>query len=332
MSRLAVDEAVCSRVADRLRGLKVRMPEPEGLARALDRETALRVLFFFMAINHDTRGLGGLARGKPRRGSDYLLHVIWGLAERDPGALEPSRLAELTLPEFLSWFGPPGEATYPRRPAERVELLRDAAHELLRAYGGSVSRLLEACEGRLSGPGGLIERLRAFRAFSDPLAKKTMVFAILASLEGLWRPSDPEAITVGVDYHLQRVALRTGMVRVLDGRLREKLARRLFVSAGEHQAIREACLKAYLLVGRLAGLSQLEIDQIFWHLGRSCCRLREPACTLKGACKRQSDACSLRKALSLACGGRCPLEPACEAQAEPELLRLAEPKVITFYY
>jgi len=329
---VAVDEEACARVASRLSGLKVRKPEPIGLAGELGRETALRVLFFFSTINHDTRGLRGTIRGRLVRGSEYLLHLLLEMARQDPSALEPARLAELTLLDFLSWFGELGKAVYPRRPAERVELLRDAARRLLALYGGRVEALLEACGGRLSGPGGLVKRLRAFRAFSDPLAKKTMVFAILASLEGLWEPLDQEAIRVGVDYHLQRVALRAGMVRVLDERLRGKLARRLFVSAEEHHAIRAACLKAYERVGELSGLSQLEVDQVFWHLGRSCCTLRQPACELGGACERRAPACSLREALSLACGGRCLLSGACEGEWEAELRRLAEPKVITFYY
>ena len=332
MRSVAVDEGACARVASKLSGLRVRKPEPIGLAGELNRETALRVLFFFSAINHDTRGLRGVIRGRLVRGSEYLLHLLFDMARQDPSALEPARLAELTLSDFLSWFGEPGEAVYPRRPAERVELLRDAARKLLAHYNGRVEALLEACGGRLSGPGGLVERLRAFRAFSDPLAKKTMVFAILASLEGLWEPLDREAIKVGVDYHLQRVALRTGMVRPLDERLREKLARRLFVSAEEHHAIRAACLKAYERVGELSGLSQLEVDQVFWHLGRSCCTRLRPACELGGACERRAPACSLREALSPACGGRCLLSGACEGERKAELRKLAEPKVITFYY
>jgi len=302
------------------------------LTEKLDRETALRVLFFFSVINHDTRGLRGLVRGRPVRGSDYLLHLLAALAEDDPSVLDPAKLAELELSEFISWFGQPGEACLPRRPAERVELLRDAAGKLLKWYGGRVSSLLDACGGRLGGPGGLRERLSAFKAFSDPLAKKTMVFAILAKLEGLWKPSDPENITVGVDYHLQRVALRTGMVKVLDGRLREKLIKRRFVSAEEHHAIRSACLRAYELVGREASLSQLEVDQVFWHLGRSCCRVREPSCSLEAPCKRSSDICSLVKSTDYACQGCCLLEGACEASRDPSLLQLAEPKVITYYY
>ena len=332
MPPVEVDKSACSAVASRVAGIKIRMPEASLVARGLDRELALRVLFFFSVINYDTRGLEGLVKGELVRGSNFLLRKLLELAEKDPGILDPSGLAHLDLAEFMSWFGPPGKAAVPRRPAERVILLRDAATKLLKYYDGSVSALLEACEGRVGGPGGLRERLSVFKAFDDPLAKKTMVFAILAKLEGLWEPVDPENITIGVDYHLQRVALRSGMVVVLDKGLLSKLLCRRFVSAEEHHAIRSACLEAYKLVGELSGLSQLEVDQLFWHLGRSCCHYKhEPVCGPRTPCAYRIR-CSLVKATDYACPGACPLDGVCRASLEPEMTRLMEPKVITYYY
>ena len=331
MALVVVDEDVCSKVASRISGIKVRMEPEARLLEGLDRETALRVLFFFSAINYDTRGLSGVVKGRYVKGSNYLLYLLADMAEKDPGLLDPARMAELELSDFLSWFGPLGEARGPRRPAERVTLLRDAAEKLLAHYDGRVSALLDACSGRVGGPGGLRERLSAFKAFDDPLAKKTMVFAILAKKEGLWEPVDPENITVGVDYHLQRVALRSGMIKVVDEKLLEKLKARRFVSAKEHHAIRSACLNAYAFVGRCSGLSQMEIDQLFWHLGRSCCLCAEgPAC-LEKPCYR-SKMCSLVSATDYECEGYCPLDGTCEASLDPEKVKLIEPKVITYYY
>ena len=303
-----------------------------GLLDRFDLETALRILFFFMVINYDTRGISGVINGRYYRGSNYLLRLLMKLAEEDPGILDPSRMAKLELTDFLAWFGPPEKAKAPRRPVERVILLRDAAEKLLELYGGRVSALLEACSGRIGGPGGLRERLSVFKAFSDPLAKKTMVFAILAMVEGLWEPLDPENITVGVDYHLQRVALRTGMVKVLDEKLLTKLKARRFVSAEEHNAIRSACLEAYTLVSRFSGLSQVELDQIFWHIGRCCCHYAEvPACGPRKPCYR-AKTCSLLSATNYACPGYCPLDGVCEASLDEEKVKLMEPKVITYYY
>lgn len=326
-----IDEAICSRVASRLAGIEVKMAPPVGLLELLDREQALRVLLFFMAINYDTRGLGGTIQGHYYRGSDFLLQLMLALARGQPEVLEPASLSHLTLDDFLSWFSRFGEGRLPRRPAERVRLLRDTALRLIEHYNGRVSELLSACGNRIGGPGGLRERLASFKAFSDPLAKKTMVFAILACLEGLWEPEDPESITVGVDYHLQRVALRTGMVKVLDPTLRQKLVKRQFVTQGEHQAIRSACLEAFSILSACSGLSQLELDQIFWHLGRNCCQVRLPACAQEGPCWRPVE-CTLIKATSYECRGSCPLDGACRASKEPGLLKLVEPKVITYYY
>ena len=332
MPSVEVDEAVCSRIAERIRDVELKKARETVIPRELGRELALRVLFFFSAINYDTRGLWGVVRGRLVRGSDFLLHTLISLAEEDPSSLDPSSIAALELKDFISWFGEAGEGRLPRRPSERVALLRDTAERLLKHYGGSVCALLDACGGRVGGPGGLRERLSEFKAFDDPLAKKVMVFAILARSEGLWEPVDEENITVGVDYHLQRVALRSGMVVVSDERLLQKLLFRRFVSAEEHSAIRIACLKAYKLVGHFSGRSQLDIDQLFWHLGRSCCHPgREPACGERAPCKHEM-MCSFLRATSYVCDGACPLDGACRASLEPELARLKEPKVITYYY
>jgi len=303
-----------------------------GLADRFDRETALRILLFFSAINYDTRGLSGLVNGRFLRGSNFLLHKMVELAERDPEALSPERIADLELTGFLAWFGAPEEAKAPRRSPERVSLLRDTARRLVELYDGEVLKLLEASSGRLGGPGGLRERLSSFKAFEDPLAKKTMVFVILAKIEDLWEPSDPGSMTVGVDYHLQRVALRSGMVKVEDPGLLAKLRARRFVSAEEHHAVRSACLEAYILVGEFSGLSQLEVDQIFWHIGRSCCHYAEqPACGAGKPCYRAMT-CSLCKATNYDCPGHCPLDGVCEASTEPDKVKLMEPKFITYYY
>ena len=329
---MEVDEAACSRIARKIKGIGLREAYQTIIPKELDRELALRVLFFFSVINYDTRGLWGMVKGRLARGSDLLLRTLISLAEERPSSLDPSHIATLKLEDFMSWFGEPGEGKLPRRPSERVALLRDAAERLLRDYGGSVSALLDACEGRVGGPGGLKERLSAFKAFDDPLAKKTMVFAILARSEGLWEPVDPENITVGVDYHLQRVALRSGMVVVLDEGLLKKLLLRRFVSEEEHNAIRMACLRAYGLVGRFSSRSQIELDQLFWHLGRSCCHhRREPACGHRAPCRREIT-CSFLEATDYACDGACPLDGICRASLEPELARLKEPKIITYYY
>ena len=159
-----------------------------------------------------------------------------------------------------------------------------------------------------------------------------MVFAILTKLWGLWEATDPEEMTVGVDYHLQRIALRSGMVVILDEGLLSKLRLRRFVSEEEHQAIRYACLEAYRLVGEYSGFSQLEVDQLFWHLGRSCCHQdHEPACGPRAPCSWR-DGCSLMEASDYSCPGSCPLDGVCRASLDLGMAKLMEPKVITFYY
>jgi len=80
----------------------------------------------------------------------------------------------------------------------------------------------------------------------DPLQKKAMLLAL--TLEN--RPehflpiSDPESAVPIIDYHLQRSALRTGLIRVEDPALRTKLEARELIGADEEVAIRQATYDA----------------------------------------------------------------------------------------
>ena len=324
--RVEVREELCRGVASAVRGIRIRYIKTVDVSRLGGREPALRLLFYYMAINHDTRGVQGFVDGRQYRGSQYLYHAMRVVAENNPDAFGAERMANLTLSEFMGWFV---GGTPPRRPMERVALLRDAAEVLRLRYGGCVGKLLEECGGYVGGSGGLVDRLREFRAYSDPLAKKSMVFAMLLQMEGLFTPRDPWNITVGVDYHLQRVALRTGMVEVVDEGLRRKLLYGRFVSEGEHMEVRKACLEAYKIVGENLNWDATRVDQTFWHLGRSCCRYMQPPCG-ENECKERS--CTLQENSSYRCRGRCPLNGVCMASVDGRYLRLREPKVITYFY
>ncbi len=98
---------------------------------------------------------------------------------------------------------------------------------MLALYDGDVMNLYEAARHRLRGEGGILQRLTAFDAYSDPVEKKSFLFIMFAYRCGAWEIEDLEHLEVAIDYHIMRVALRSGMVRVTDPDLERILKERL---------------------------------------------------------------------------------------------------------
>lgn len=319
-----VDKGRCIDVSSRIRSVKVIYRKTlENIPVSL--ECKLRFLLYFMSICYDTRRIGGYLDGRYYRGSDYIYHaMLRKLIEGEN--FEADRMEKLTLEEFTGWFDP-GSIT---RIGERLNLIRDTARMLKMLYDGSVSKLIEYSGYKLSGSDGFVARLSRFKAFSDPLAKKIMVLASLIEFEDLASFIDSDKhMDVGVDYHLQRVALRVGMVRIANQKLFESIVKGRFVSRMEHDAIRSSCIEAYRIIVDETGFKPREVDAIFWNLGRSCCTVRDPSCN--PPCIR-SDICSFIQSTTYTCVEGCILRDVCEAVRDKMFIKLKEPRYRTYHY
>lgn len=318
-----VDRDRCIDVSSRIRTIRVVYRKILN-SIPVDSEYKLRLLLYFMAVCYDTRRVWGYIDGVYYRGSDYICHAMLRKL-REGEFFDTDRMKRLSLEEFGQWF----EEGVLTRIDERLKLIRDTARMLEVFYDGRVSKLIEESGYRLSGSGGFVDRLSRFKAFSDPLAKKIMVLASLIEFEGLASFEDSDSMEVGVDYHLQRIALRTGMVRIADRGLSEMIARGRFVSKPIHDAIRSSCLEAYRIIIDEAGFKPREVDAIFWNLGRSCCSIRRPSCN--PPCLR-SDTCSFTASTTYECMGGCILGGVCEAFNNRGFVKLKEPRFKTYYY
>jgi hypothetical protein len=110
---------------------------------------------------------------------------------------------------------------------------------------------MAAAGGRLGGPGGLLARLAEYEAYSDPLRKKSFLFAKICERRGWLAVEDPEHWEVCADNVLMRLALRSGLVRL-----------------GSLDEVRAATLDALKRVGEGAGLAPPLLDDLLWELGR----------------------------------------------------------------
>jgi hypothetical protein len=241
-----LDEAALDGVATRVTELAAGYTPPD-FAHVPDPDAAL----FLCAVDHKT----GYERphavdgADPVSGSELMWDVALAAARRRPGLLTSSSLAGVSGDEVAELFRIDDETVADAD--RRAELWRDLAGGIQRDYGGGAAALLAAAAGRLGGRGGLLERLAAFRAYADPLAKKAQLFAKICARRGWLEVGDPECWQVSADNVLMRLALRSGLVE-----------------PGPLPQVRAATRDAFKRVAERAAISPPVLDDLLWELGR----------------------------------------------------------------
>jgi hypothetical protein len=235
------------RVAARVRELAAGY-EPPTFAEVPTPDAAL----FLAAIDHSS----GYDRPHtvdgegPFEGSALLWAQALAFERRRPGLLSAASLAEIGPREVETIFTVEGDGV--SRPEERARLWRDAAELLNEDYGGRSEELIVSAEGTLAGPGGLLERLAAFEAYSDPLQKKSFLLAKIWERRGWLVIADPQSWEVCADNVLMRLALRSGLVEPSD----------------DPDAVRAATRDALRDLADASELPPPLLDDLLWERGR----------------------------------------------------------------
>lgn len=231
--------------------------------------------------------------GKPVKGSDALWRMCMQAFVRDPEQYTPARLAAIT-PEELSRI-----LADERGPVPFPDF--EARLRLTRAYGehsvdrDGVEAILLRANVAQDSLLTFVEELQYLPGYQDQFRKKSLLLAMaLANRpEHFLTVRDPEHWRPIIDYHLMRLALRTGMVRVFDSAFRATLAARFWVSdpAAEEQ-IRRATSEAVQEVVSISGKPMDVVDHLFWRARRYCPEMEEPQCekcVLKDACEKNRE-------------------------------------------
>ncbi|HRT05313.1 MAG TPA: hypothetical protein P5204_06405 [Kiritimatiellia bacterium] len=267
-----------------------------------DRPGALETFFFACAHQFGFWTLAGnrwdkpmVARidGRDLKGSDFLFRSCTRACQADPDAFSPATLAARTNGQLADLFrDDAGANPLPMWP-EHLALIRGYADWFVarRETPAAVLRRAQAAPKPLFA---LLEILAEIPGYAeDPLQKKAMLLAIVLENrpERFLRATDPESAVPIIDYHLQRSALRTGLVRVEDPALRRKLVAREALSRTEEELIRAA---TYDAVGRLmarTGLSAAAVDWFFFQNRTRCPETTDPdcpACPVQAICARET--------------------------------------------
>ena len=256
--------------------------------------TAHQYGFWYERNGRYERPMIARLEGRALKGSDYLFRCCTRALETNPAFFSMAQLSGRSdddwarlfaddqgvnpLPmwdshvaiihNYRSWFQ--RERT---TPGEVVERANTAARPL--------AAFLEAV-GRIPGYA------------EDPFRKKLQLLAVILEQrpERFLRVTDPESYEPIIDYHLQRSALRTGLVVVENPALHRRLCARERVAAGEEQAIRTATFEAMQQLVRRSGKSVAAIDWFFFTNRRRCPEMTAPecpACPVHSFCRRATD-------------------------------------------
>jgi hypothetical protein len=301
------------------------------LHQQADDETIARACYFAVAICHQTHQLFNTDLNL--HGWDYLEHVFTALSGQKSILLDPCYIVRedrnILKKKLEDLFPRSGQnsGTSLDRTDERTDILQEAAGFISTQYGNNILRLLHSTEGRLFNNGtGFYEQLATTSVFADPLFKKSTFLIKLLTDCNLYHIRDTENILPIMDYHMQRVLLRTGAVAIPDAKLASDLRNRVF--AGSDQPVRNACVEAMKMIARTSGHSILAMNDIFWPLGRSCCQTK-PLC-ISGICEKKP--CSLTANLLLDQHTNCIFETVCKGATNPLYRDFWQPEVITHFY
>ncbi len=235
------------RVAARVRELLADY-EPPDFAEVPTPDAAL----FLAAIDHSSGyDAAHTVEGKgPYEGSALLWARALAFERRRPGLLAADSLREISEREVRTLLTVEGDEV--SQPGIRARLWRDLASMLVSDYDSSAAELIASAEGRLGGPGGLLARLAAAEAYSDPLAKKSFLVCKIWERRGWLAVADPEAWEICADNVLMRLALRSGLV-----------------APGGAEQVRAATRDAFRAVADAAEIPPPVLDDLLWERGRS---------------------------------------------------------------
>lgn len=333
---VVVDAGACEHVAALLAERSIPKPQEEIGPPGLGQLETGNFYLLLVSICHQTspRGqapLEGRVDGVHYKGWDYLSAKLAAAAHRSPSFLQPEVWARLTAPDLRLLFRDDELGDRLSDRAGRARLIRDLGKRMAANGWQWFDDLYAASDKLIGGPGGLLSLLREFRAYRDPINKKSYLLLALMQYVGLWTYDDEQELGPPVDYHEIRGHLRIGTVKVLDADLRNKLLRQIPVTEAEDLAIRGAVRDAIVSIARMLGgaVPPMVLHYLFWNVLRSCCTHASPHCR---ACPNNCALPSRYVPLAIHESGprRCPFSPVC-ASANM-ISRLQEHVFETDYY
>jgi hypothetical protein len=333
VDKVIVNEEQCKLVAQRLIPLQFRKEhfKRQFLNFPSDKETKLRTFLFPVAICHQTHNLH--SKKLNLWGWEYLEHIYTNLGQFYSQLIDPKYLANLSKEKLIEKIKPlfsddgnPENCTLDRL-EERAGFIIEISKYLNEHYDGKIMNLLLKSNGLLFDNGqGIYELMEHLPAFADSQRKKSTVFIKLVIDANLFEIKDQKNMIPIMDYHMQRVLLRTGCIEVIDNELKEALLQKRTLNSDEE--VRNASVEAIRKISRFSNKDISIIHDFFWPLGRSCCK-EKTLCADKTCNKKP---CTFFNFVDIPEHNQCIFEGICKGGIKETYRKFWQPIVDTHYY
>lgn len=330
MSEVAIDK---TQIVELSKCIEVIKFKEEYMNRSFLRfessyEYKANAYMFASAVCHQTHNLKNVSSNLI--GWNYIEYVFQKLAEEEHHFLDFEYIQRSEIEEIGTCLA----SFFPRSTEraesslenvfERASLIKEIVLQLANSgYKNAYDYLLEM---KTSSVDFIYDNLSKIRAFSDPYRKKSTLLLKLLHQSDVIAFSEIDKVNPLMDYHMQRLLLRTGCVMVQNEDLSTKLKKREPIDSDRQ--IREACIEAIKCISKESSVSILDLDDLFWAIGRSCCN-NKIMCK-SGECDKSP--CTLTTIIADKKHEYCILQNGCRGYNENEFTKFWEPNVITEYY
>ena len=263
----------------------------------LDGEYAIDFFFFTVLQQYGfwyddgtkyTSPITGRIDGVYYKGSDLLFRIAMRTYKENPILLTPRCLAHIENRDFISRFFTDDVGVLPFPDLDKRFLLTREYGKWFMDNGTTPEGVLILAHLDESPLEGFLKSMRMISGYdTDALEKKNNLLAMIMTNrpeEFLARSDDDVWIPI-IDYHLMRVALRLGLVRLTEKERKANEARE-FVDAHVERTIRDAVFAAIVRLIDQSGHTMFAVDEVLWNARRYCPETEKPEC---GQCifKRQ---------------------------------------------
>jgi hypothetical protein len=291
----------------------------------------MEMYFYSVGICHQTHLLAN-----PKLniyGWDFLEYGFLEILKNSPSLLDSKEIVKLSREHLIEkikpFFSPdhnPKKCTLDNL-EERADLWLDMAENLVSHFDGKVENIFAPSDWKKTQNAEFFyQRFPLFKAFSDPLQKKTSFFLKLVHDAGLFNLGNLKNVIPIMDYHMQRLMLRTGCVEITDKKLKNELLTRTPIL--DDTVIRKTCIEAMASIAQISEKHIFKMNDVFYTLGRSCCA--ETTLCHDHVCEKTP--CSLTKTIYLERHTECIFQKVCKG-ANDETYRLYwQPVVETHFY
>lgn len=266
--------------------------------------------YFFIAVKHQygfwmddkiryTAPMYGTIDGRHLKGSDFVWVALRRYLARNPAIYNMERQASMPDSQIFDVFSDDaGQCPLPMFETH-CRLWRAYAKDML-DLNFTPKKILEACRADKNPVHHLLKFLSGVSGYKeDPLAKKASLLAVILANRPerfLGHPADVawpvNTFPPIVDYHIQRSALRVGLVKIEDPNLESKIRQRRILAEEEEAKIRNTVYEAMLRLEEESGKGIDALDWFFFQNRRRCPEMTDPDCPnceIQSVCARRKD-------------------------------------------